>query len=95
MKSIPKPQFRIAKCPMCDSTRIRWVCKRCVFEIGERRVTSPRVPHWHCPDCGERLFDGVSEEALKRWRESASANRPVREPRGPLGGAAEFVKAES
>ena len=79
MKPIAKPQCQVSRCPMCDSGRIRWVQEPCVFEIGPGRVASPPVPHYHCLDCGERLFDEVSEKVLAPWRES------LQQPREPLG----------
>ena len=68
---------------MCDSGRIRWVQEACMFEIGPDRITSPPVPHYHCLDCGERLFDEVSESVLAPWRESLQQRRDRPEKKNP------------
>ena len=54
---------------------MRWVQEPCVFEIRTGSIVSPPVPHYHCLDCGERLFDETSENVLAPWRESLSQPR--------------------
>lgn len=75
-----KPVMNITRCPTCGAAAIERVCEMWTYATPQGKQTTPRIPHWRCNACGERLFDKSSHDLLDPWRHSRAARPRRRKP---------------
>lgn len=55
--------MKIAKCPSCDSRKIKRVTRDWAGEACGKHYVVPRLSFYECPVCGERIYD---REAMRK-----------------------------
>lgn len=60
------------ECPLCASSKIQQRKGRYEFVIKGKKVKTPMIRYWKCPNCGEAFFDHeanrIIDEAFLKGR---------------------------
>jgi len=67
--------MKITYCPTCGSCEIKLVVRNWHGKFKDVEYTVPRLPHYSCPKCGEKVFD---RNAMSKIREYSPAYRNTR-----------------
>ena len=68
-------KLHIKTCPTCGSDKIKRVVRDIHREYKGRTYTVPKVGFYHCPTCGEKVYD---HEAMVKIRACSPAYRKAK-----------------